>query len=203
MPGRQKSSRLQQSRRPESYPLSLITMASVPAILVPQQVAENIAARYLYQGNTRPQAALSREEETEFAHYGFRSRLPVFISGDTISRAGNIIRVNSSILRLGDVPFALFMRLAAELFKNRGGMIRKSRLINAGYIKADGEYQAIGRLRQVFQGALGSLEPQDFIESCQPGYLRLSTHPSFITYDKPKLLSHRNTKIRRLARQLP
>lgn len=82
-------------------------------------------------------------------------------------------------------------------------MVRKSKLINAGYIKADGEYQAISRLRQVFRPVLRGLDPQDFIEACQPRFLRLSTHPALITYDKERLLYHRSEKVRRLARQLP
>lgn len=197
-------SHLQQSYGADSYPLSIITLANLSAILIPQQVAENIAAQYLRQsGVASTPVALSHEEEMEFVRYGYRSRLPIFIPGDTMNRAGNIIRIDGSVLHLGDVPFAFFMRLVAELFKSKGGMIRKSRLINAGYIKADGEYQAISRLRQIFRASLHGLDPQDFIETCQPRYLRLSTHPALIAYDKPKLLSHRNIKIRRLARQLP
>lgn len=204
MPGKRRSNRLQQPYGADIYPLSIVTMANLPTILIPQQVAENIAVRYLCQnGGVRTPVPLSHKEETEFTRYGYKSRFPIFIPGDTINRTSNIMRVDGSILHLGDVPFALFMRLVAELFRNKSGMVRKSRLINAGYIKADGEYQAISRLRQFFRTALHSLDPQDFIEACQPGYLRLSTHPSLITYDKQKLLSHRNIKIRRLARQLP
>lgn len=205
MPGkRMDSRRLQPSRGAVNYPLSIITMADLPAVLVPRHVAEKIAAQYLYQSSAaNPLVPLSPGEEKDFIQYGYRSRLPVFLSGDTVNRAGNIVQVDGSTLHLGDVPFALFMRLVAELFKNKSGMIPKSRLINAGYIKADGEFQSISRLRQAFRTALGGLDPQDFIEGCRPGYLRLSTHPALVTYDKPKLLSHRNIKVRRLARQLP
>jgi len=204
MPGKPRSNHLQQPYQADIYPLSIVTMANLPTILIPQQVAENIALRYLYQnGGVRAMLTLSREEEAEFIRYGYRSRLPIHIPGDIINRTGNIVQVDSSIIHLGDVPFALFMRLVAELFKNKSGMIRKSRLINGGYIKADGEYQAISRLRQFFRTALRGFDPQDFIEACQPGYLRLSTHPALITYNKPNLLSHRNIRIRKLAKQLP
>lgn len=204
MPGKEEDDHLHQPFGAQNYPLGLITLAGLPAIIIPQKIAEDIALRYLCQaGRTNTPAPLSHQEETEFSRYGCKSRLPIFIPGDTANRASNIIWINAARLQLGDVPFALFLRLVAELYKNKGGMIRKSRLINAGYIKPDGEYQSISRLRQNFRGVLNGLDPQDFIETCRPGYLRLSTHPAFITYDKAKLLSHRNTKIRRLARQLP
>jgi len=204
MPGRGIESCLQHSYGSASHPLSAFVLAGLPVILVPGQVAGEIALRCYYQGGgPGTTVLLSREEEREFVQYGFRSRFPIFISGDTVNRAGNIVWMNCLGLQLGDVPFALFMRLAAELYKNMGGMIPKSRLINAGYIRADGEYQSVSRLREIFRPALNGLDPQDFIETCQPRYLRLSTHPAFISYDRPKLLSHRNVRIRRLAKQLP
>lgn len=204
MPGKEEDDHLHQSFRAVNYPMSMIALNGLPVILIPQKVAEDIALRYICQaGGAGTPAPLSRQQEKEFARYGYRSRLPIFIPGDTVNRAGNIIWINAARLQLGDVPFALFLRLVAELYKNKGGMIRKSRLINAGYIKPDGEYQSISRLRQNFRAVLNGLDPQDFIETCRPGYLRLSTHPAFITYDKAKLLSHRNTKIRKLVRQLP
>ena len=148
MPGRRRDSRYQQPCGADSYPLSIITMNNLPTILIPRQVAEKIAAQYLYQsGGAGPLTPLSHKEEAEFTRYGYKSRLPIFISGDTVNRAGNIVRINGFILHLGDVPFALFMRLVVELYKNKSGILRRSRLINAGYIKADGEYQAISRLR--------------------------------------------------------
>ena len=203
MPGR-RNSRLQQTLGDENYPLNLMPLTELTALLVPWRVAEDIVNGYLCRtGSAGLQSALSPEEETEFLRYNYRSRLPVFISGNTLNRTSNIIRIDEINVNIGDVPFALFLRLVAELLKNNGGVIRKSRLINAGYIKADGEFQAVGRLRRLFQPALGGLDPKDFIESCKPGCLRLSTHPAMISYDKTGLLAHRNIKIRRLARHLP
>lgn len=147
--------------------------------------------------------SLTPKEEGDFKRYSYRSKLPIFITGDTEKRATNILLVNSAKVHAGDTPFALFLRLIVELFKNKKGTVRNARLINAGYIKAGGEFQAINRLRQVFDGVLCGLDAQEFIEVFEPKTLRLSTHPALVKYDKEKLLRHRNVKIRRLAKRLP
>lgn len=147
--------------------------------------------------------SLTPKEEEDFKRYSYRSKLPIFITGDTEKRATNLLMVNSAKVHAGDTPFALFLRLIVELFKNKKGTVSKARLINAGYIKADGEFQAINRLRQVFNGVLCGLDTQEFIEVFEPKTLRLSTHPALVKYDKEKLLRHHNVKIRRLAKRLP
>ena len=111
--------------------------------------------------------------------------------------------MNGVRVSIGDVPFALFLRLLVELLRNKKGAIPKSTLIRGGYIRADGEFQAIARLRQAFTSVLDSHKPQEFIESCEYRALRLSTHPALVSYDKARLLGHRNQKIRKLARRLP
>ncbi|HEX77106.1 MAG TPA: hypothetical protein G4O03_01645 [Dehalococcoidia bacterium] len=150
-----------------------------------------------------PSALLTSEQEEEFARYGYKSRLPIYITGDVEKRATNIVEINETRVPIGDAAFTLFLRLVVELKKNKKGSVSKSTLIRGGYIKADGEFQAIARLRQAFNAALGWLAPQEFIEAPKPKTLRLSTHPDLVTYDKEKLLRHSNEKIRRLARRLP
>ncbi len=146
---------------------------------------------------------LSPKEEEECHHYGYRTRLSVHIPGQMEKRASNIILVNGVRISIGDVPFALFLRLPVELLRNKKGAVPKSTLIRGGYIRADGEFQAVARLRQAFTSVLDSHRPQEFIESCEHRALRLSTHPALISYDKGGLLSHRSQKIRKLARRLP
>lgn len=90
-----------------------------------------------------------------------------------------------------------------ELYKNKKGSVPKNTLIRGGYIRANGEFQSIARLRQAFNTALSGLPTQEFIEAYEPKTLRLSTHPDLVTYNKEKLLRHDNEKIRRLARRLP
>lgn len=148
-------------------------------------------------------ATLSATEEEECERYGYTTRLPINITGETEKRATNIVLVGGVRVPIGDVPFALFLRLVIELLKNKYGAVSKSVLIRSGYIKADGEFQAIARLRQSFSTTLDGRKPEKFIESCEHRSLRLSTHPGLVNYDKGKLLLHRYEKIRRLAQRLP
>jgi hypothetical protein len=150
-----------------------------------------------------PLVLFTPEQEEEFTQYGYKSRLPIHITGDTEKRATNIVEIGDTRVPIGDAPFALFLRLVVELKKNRMGTVPKSTLFSRRSVKADGEFQAIARLRQAFQTALGGLAPELFIEVLKPKTLRLSTHPDIVTYDKDKLLRHDNEKIRRLARRLP
>jgi hypothetical protein len=151
----------------------------------------------------RAKTVLPAREEEECRRYGYRTRVSIYITGGTEKRATNIVLLNGIRIPIGDVPFALFLRLVVELSRNKKGTVPRSRLVKGGYIRADGEYQAIARLRQAFSTALDHHKPEEFIESCERRALRLSTHPCLIAYDKARLLGHRNQKIRRLAQRLP
>ncbi len=153
------------------------------------------------QGKT--QRTLSAREEEECRRHGCGTKSSIYITGQTEKRAANIILVNGMRVIIGDVPFALFLRLAVELFRNKKGAVPKSTLIRGGYIRADGEFQAIARLRQAFTTALDSFRPEELIESCEHRSLRLSIDPSLIEYSRNGLLLHRNKRIRRLAARLP
>jgi hypothetical protein len=157
----------------------------------------NSASRY------GSQFVLAKTEEVDFSQYGYKCRLPILITGDTEARARNVVFVNGNKVTIGDVSFSLLLRLMVELFKNKHGKISRRKLINGSYINADGEFQSISRLRQTFNGALDGLSPQEFIETCENKCIRLSVHPSLISYNKQKLLYHRNQRIRKLAQRLP
>ena len=146
---------------------------------------------------------LSAEEEEERKHYGYKAHLPMHITGDVEKRATNILFVDGAKVAIGDVPFALLLRLVVELFKNKVGTVPKSTLIKGGYIKADSEFQSIRRLREAFNGALRHCSPEELVETCGHRTLRLSVHPALISYDKQKLLGHYNKRISRLAGRLP
>lgn len=150
-----------------------------------------------------PGVALSQAEAEESNYYGYKCNLPVHIPGDTAKRAMNIVLVNGVKVFIGDVPFALFLRLVVELTKTKRVAVSRGKLMNTGLIKPGGEFQSVSRLRQAFRIPLGCLSPEDFIETCERKSIRLSIHPSLITYDKERLIGHRNQKIRRLARRLP
>lgn len=146
---------------------------------------------------------LSAEEEEERKHYSYKAHLPIHIAGDVEKRATNILFVDGAKVPVGDVPFTLLLRLVVELFKNKEGTVPKSILIKGGYMRADSEFQSIRRLREAFNGALRHCSSQDLIETCDHRTLRLSLHPTLISYNKQKLLGHRNKRISRLAGRLP
>jgi len=140
-------------------------------------------------------ASLLLAEEEEADYYGYKN-LPVRITGDTKKRATNIMLVNGVEVFIGDVSLALFLRLLVELFKNKRGTISRSKLMNTGFIKTGSEFQSVSRLRS-------SVSAEEFIETCEHKSIRLSANPALISYDRGKLLHHRNEKIRRVARRLP
>jgi hypothetical protein len=196
--------RTEQVSEIDEFLVSIMRRENRGAMLPPNQPADELEIGYQSKsGKGKPSIPLTDKEEEEFNHYNYRSKLPIFITGETEKRATNIILVNGIRVPIGDVSFALFLRLVVELFKNKNGAVSKAKLINAGYINADGEYQAISRLRQAFEVALDSLSPYEFIESCEHKAIRLSTHPAFISYDKEKLRHHHNKKVRKLAERLP
>jgi len=79
------------------------------------------------------QTTLSAREEEEYRRYGYRTHLAIYITGEIENRATNIILVNGTRVPIGDVPFALFLRLVVELFKNRNGTVPpRARLLRAG-----------------------------------------------------------------------
>jgi hypothetical protein len=187
----------------DEFLVSIMRRENRGAMLPLNQSANGLNISYQTKGGQGKLSIPLTGKENEFDHYGYKSKLPIFITGETEKRATNIVLVNGIRVPIGDVPFALFLRLVVELFKNRNGAVSKAKLINAGYINADGEYQAISRLRQAFDVALDSLSPSEFIESCEPKAIRLSTPPVFISYNKEKLRRHRHKKVRKLAERLP
>lgn len=51
--------------------------------------------------------------------------------------------------------------------------------------------------------ALDNNSVKKLIENKKSGLYRISTHPDFITYNKEKLLNHKDPRIRKLAEELP
>ena len=149
-------------------------------------------------------ANVSDRQASEFEgdRDAYSCNLPIHIPGSTAKRSSNIVLVDGRKVTLGDVPFALFLRLVLEQTRNKNGRVSRSTLINTGFIKPGSEFQSISRLREPFRMCLGDADPEDFIETCEHQSVRLSTHPSLITYDKARLLYHRSRKVRRVAARL-
>jgi len=151
---------------------------------------------------------LTPEEEKEFSARQFKSRLTIEITGEIEKRSTNILRVDGAKVTLGDIPFALFLRLVVELLKGGDGCIYKGDsehgggLIGEGFLKPASVDQDIRRLREPFIPALKGLPPTKFIEVFKHKHIRLSTHPRYVLYDKKRLLLHDHRDVRRLAKNL-
>lgn len=151
---------------------------------------------------------LSEEDEAAFAKAGFKSRLPIVVTGELDGRNGNVVEVNGTRLSLGDVKFHLFLRLVVAVFEQDDGLVELGTAKHGGGLCAEGIlqehnlHQPIHRLRGSLRHALDELNPKSFIE-VRRGKIRLSTHPAYVRYNISALTSHVDTAIRELAHRLP
>lgn len=150
------------------------------------------------KGNTSADAAvvsLSAEEEAEFQTFGFKSRLPIVVSGEIPARDSNRIKIGGIDVPISDTPLTLLLRLMVALKEDpqgyvlKGDPVRGGGLVGEGILSAGGIDQGILRLRQAVLPALGVLPHTDFIEGRLAKHIRLSTHPSLITVS-PHVLEH-------------
>jgi hypothetical protein len=154
-----------------------------------------------------PRIVLSDKEEEEFGTHGFKSRLPIVITGRTERRAGNVVEVGGAAVVLTDVPFRLFLRLVVALYETENGFLPRGSMMGGGGLVAEGFYteegldQAVHRLRVRFGPALPDLKPTQFIE-IRGGQLRLSTHPRYIACERDRLLRHADQMVRDLAERI-
>jgi hypothetical protein len=96
---------------------------------------------------------------------------------------------------------ALFLRLILGLYSEKSGEVSKSALSSEGYFRKDeDEYQKIGRLRDCFAN-IANLNRLNFITD-QNKSLKLSVHPSLITLDFSRLLTHKDPVIKQLTGQI-
>jgi hypothetical protein len=154
-----------------------------------------------------PQVILSDDEEREVELHGFKSRLPIRITGKREPRSANVVEVAGEPVSVTDQPFKLFVRLVVALFEKpdgfveRGSMKTTSGLAAEGYYHPEGMEQAAARLRSQFRGALKRLSANAFIEA-RRGMIRLSTHFRFVSWDSEALLLHHDREIKRLITRL-
>lgn len=87
--------------------------------------------------------------------------------------------------------------------KGKGGWVNKSTLHIDRIITDPNKYQIYSNLRKDLQGCLIDKDGEKFIENDGSKNYRISTHPDFITYNKEKLLNHKDPQIRKLAEELP
>jgi len=131
---------------------------------------------------------LTEKQEEDYKNFGYKCYDKIHIPGNSSMKRSNEIEVNSHKVRLGDSLFRLFLRLALELKKKRGGWISRHTLDEEGIISDVGKFQIYSNLRISLQGSLLDKDGQRFIENNGSKEYRISLHPDFIAYDREKLL---------------
>jgi hypothetical protein len=154
-----------------------------------------------------PRVSLSDEEEREFALRGFRSRLPILITGRTEGRRRNLLEVAGHDVILTDSSFRLLLRLVVALVETDDGFLSRADLTYGADLDSEqalapeGLEQALSRLRGPFRPALGDLKPTQLIE-VRGGRVRLSTHHRYVAWDLDALMLHADGVILGLSRRL-
>jgi hypothetical protein len=154
-----------------------------------------------------PRISLSDEEEREFALRGFRSRLPILITGRTEGRRRNLLEVAGHDVILTDSAFRLLLRLVVALvetndgFLSRAGLTYGADLDSEQALAPEGLDQALSRLRGPFRAALEGLKPTELIE-VRGGRVRLSTHRRYVAWDLDVLMLHADGVVRQLSSRL-
>lgn len=138
----------------------------------------------------------------------FKCVLPLYIPGATEGRSSNVLFLGGAEVVLPDASFALFLRLIVALMETDDGFVARGQMRSGGGLIDEGLYrpvqidQALSRIRERCRTALRGLPPTKFIEVSR-GMVRVSTHPSCVTWDRQKLMGHPERAIRDLARRLP
>jgi hypothetical protein len=187
-----------------SYSVDSIILASqlerMQIYVVPLKATKNF--RVDIATLIKTERSLTSDQEKDYETYGYKCRLPVYITGE-VSRSGNhLVRVRENTVEIGEVPFRLFLRLILELKNNKLGTVSKVSLKTERYLSEDAEFQSVGRLRDCFVRALSDLDPKEFIEAYHPKTLRISVHPDLVTWNQQKLMGHDNARVRDLAEKL-
>jgi len=154
-----------------------------------------------------PRGLLSDEEEREFGLRGFKSRLPILITGRVERRKSNLLEVAGHDVILTDSAFRLFLRLVVALFETDDGFLPRTDLrygtgLDSEHVLApEGLEQALSRLRAPFGPALGDLKPTQFIEAREER-VRLSTHRRYVAWDLDALMMRADEAILGLSHRL-
>ena len=168
-----------------------------------ENVKRDIKIHQLASGLKSNEKIPSKVQEKDYEKHEYKCTDQIHVLGtSSISRSNEII-VNKIKIKIGDSLFLLLLRLAVELKKGESGWISIFSLSDDHIITDPNKYQIYSRLRTTLQGSLIDKDGKKFIENDGSKNYRISTHPDFITYNKEKLLSHKDPQIRKLAEELP
>ena len=154
-------------------------------------------------GITTPPPSLTSKHPANYDEFEYKSQDHLHIPGTFPRKRSNNIFINDHKISLGDSLFALLMRFVVELKKGKGGWVNTADLMAEGFINDTTLHQPYGNLRNKLEGSLKEKDGEKFIESSGSMEYRLSTHPSFVTYEKKKLKAHPDPRIAKIAKGLP
>jgi len=146
---------------------------------------------------------ISENQNKDYSKYEYKCLDKVHIPGTSSLYRSNEIIVNRNKINIGDSLFLLLLRLAVELKKGADGWVNIHSLDEERIITDPDKYQIYSNLRTVLKGSLIDKNGKKFIENDGSRNYRISSHPDFITYNKEKLLSHKDPDIKKLAEELP
>lgn len=97
------------------------------------------------------------------------------------------------------------MGLLIELKKGQRGWVLGDTLMSKELINFDdpNDFRKFNELRKYAKGYLLQNNAFEFIKNNKNKEYRIATHPDFIKHDREKLLDHNDSKIGKLAEELP
>ncbi len=146
---------------------------------------------------------ITSKQLSEYKKYEYKCYDQIHIPGTSSFYRSNEIIINRNKINIGDSLFLLLLRLAVELKKGEDGWVNIYDLHNERIINNPDKHQIYSNLRTVLKGSLIDKNGKKFIENDGSRHYRISTHPDFITYNKEKLLNHKDSQIKKLAEELP
>jgi hypothetical protein len=148
---------------------------------------------------------ITTKKSSGYKKYKYKCCYKINIIGkDEDLKKENYIEIGGNGIELGKNNFILFVKLALELTRNNEGWVDIEVFVQEIDLSFSGRHQLIERLR----GNLTKIKVLDnsivkeLIENKKSGLYRISTHPDFITYNKEKLINHKDPRVRELAENL-
>lgn len=138
--------------------------------------------------------ALTKKQAKDYKDFDYKCYDKIHIPGTAPMKRSNDLEVNGHKIKMPDGAFKLFIELVVASKKVKGGWLTKT--VDAG------KYQIFDRVRSPLQGSLQTKDAKKFIENNASKQYRISTHPDFITYNRSNLLSHADSTIKSLAKNL-
>jgi len=149
------------------------------------------------------ESKITTRQSNDYKKYKYKCyyKINIFREDEDFKKE-NYVEIGGNGIELGDNSFILFKKLAKELKKNMEGWVEIEKYIGEIDLSFTGRHQLIERLRNSLTKIkfLDKDSVKELIENKKGGLYRISTHPDFITYNKEKLLSHKDHQVKSLLK---